>query len=61
MLVCISSASSFIMLNGASEGFFKGSRGLRQGGPFPPFLFILVTKALRILISKAEEVGLLEG
>lgn len=59
--VCISSASFSIMLNRASEGFFKSSRGLRQGDPLSSFLFVLVTEALCKLISKAVEVGMVEG
>lgn len=56
----MSSALYSILVNGVSKGFFKSSRGLRQGDPLSP-LFIPVIEALRKLISKAEEVGPLEG
>lgn len=56
MQVCISSPSFSILLNSVLEIFF-----LRQGDPLSPFLFILVTKDLSRLISKAEEVGMVEG
>lgn len=40
---------------------FRASRGLRQGDPLSPFLFTIVVEALRALLSKAKECGILEG
>jgi hypothetical protein len=49
------------MIDGAPFGKFLSSRGLRQGDPLSPFLFILGSEILLRIILRAENRGLLHG
>ncbi|GKV08326.1 hypothetical protein SLEP1_g19972 [Rubroshorea leprosula] len=40
---------------------FQMSKGLRQGDPLAPFLFVVVAEALNVLIGKVIEEGLFKG
>lgn len=57
---CVCSASFSILINGCPTGPFSGTSGLRQGDPFSPFLFIIVSKVLSRMIRKAE-MGYISG
>ncbi|XP_022014806.1 uncharacterized protein LOC110914313 [Helianthus annuus] len=57
----LSSARASALVNGAPTFEFKCSKGMRQGDPISPFLFVIDMEALSCMISKAEEVGLFSG
>ena len=52
---CISTASFSVIFNGSPAGFFPSSKGLRQGDPLSPYLFIIGMEALSCLINRAVE------
>ena len=58
---CLSSSNFSVMVNGRPRGIFNASRGIRQGDPLSPFIFVLVVDALNRLVVRARDVGLIEG
>jgi hypothetical protein len=58
---CTTTTSFSVMIDGAPFGKFLSSRGLRQGDPLSPFLFILGSEILLRIILRAENRGLLHG
>lgn len=61
MWKCFNSASFSVLVNGTPSRIFEASRGLRQGDPLSPLLFLLVVETLGAMISKASEGDFIEG
>ncbi len=51
---CVSSATYSVLVNGEPTGYIKPSRGLKQGDPLSPYLFLICAEGLSALIRKAE-------
>ncbi|GJX89986.1 RNA-directed DNA polymerase, eukaryota [Tanacetum coccineum] len=58
---CLNSAKASVLINGSPSPEFSLHRGLRQGDPLSPFLFILVMEALHVAVEDAINVGLYRG
>lgn len=55
------SVSFEVLINGATSLFFKAERGLRQGYPLFPILFLLVVEGLSRMLTKAKRRGDFKG
>jgi hypothetical protein len=56
----LASGSSSILLNGVPGNHFRCHRGVRQGDPLSPLLFVLAADLLQCIINKAYHQGLFE-
>ncbi|KMS98119.1 hypothetical protein BVRB_4g095640 [Beta vulgaris subsp. vulgaris] len=61
VMECLSSVTYAFKLNGRVEGHIIPSRGLRQGDPLSPYLFLLCAEAFSALLSKAADDGRIHG
>ena len=57
----ISSVTYSILFNGEAQGLICPSRGIRQGDPLSPYIFILCSEVLSGLCTKAQSIGSLAG
>ncbi|KAL0541431.1 hypothetical protein IC582_021476 [Cucumis melo] len=52
---CVTSPMFSIMINGSLEGFYHGRKGVRQGDPLSPFLFVMMMEVLSCMLSKIPQ------
>lgn len=58
---CLEASRVTILINGTGDGFLKPTRGLRQGCPLSPYLFILVMEFLTKGLQMAQRRGTIRG
>lgn len=58
---CLSSTNFVVSMNGSAKGWFKATRGLRQGNPLSSFLSTVAVDVFSRMMLGVERSGLLEG
>jgi hypothetical protein len=61
VMKCVTSVKYRIRVNGELSEEFTPERGLRQGDPISPYLFLLCAEGFSSLLAKAEEEGKIGG
>ena len=60
-MACLNSARASVLVNGSAMGEFPLSRGVRQGDPLSPFLFILAMEGLHVTMLEVANKGFFQG
>ncbi|XP_058732794.1 uncharacterized protein LOC131604367 [Vicia villosa] len=58
---CIFTNSLSVLVNGSTTKDFRVEKGLRQGDPLSPFVFVLVMEVLMELMKRSKEIGEFRG
>lgn len=58
---CLSSSKASLLVNDNPTYVFHTNRGVRQGDPLSPFLFIIAMEGLHVVIKGAREKNLIKG
>lgn len=61
MMMCVSTVTYAVVINGKPCGHIVPERGLRQGDPISPYLFLICAEALSALLYKSNGEGALTG
>ncbi|GKF75676.1 putative RNA-directed DNA polymerase, eukaryota, reverse transcriptase zinc-binding domain protein, partial [Tanacetum coccineum] len=58
---CLNSTRTLILVNGSPTQEFSLERGLRQGEPLSPFLFILIMEGLHLFLENDRQAKRIKG
>ncbi|XP_031116020.1 uncharacterized protein LOC116019789 [Ipomoea triloba] len=61
VMLCVTTVSYNFLVNGSPIGQVIPTRGIRQGDPLSPYLFIICAEGLSLLLQQAEARGSIHG
>ena len=61
VMSCFTTSSIYVLINGKPHGNIHPSRGIRQGDPLSPYLFLLCAEGFTSLLIKADLEGKIHG
>ena len=61
MMMCVSTVSYLVLINGEPKRKIVPLRGIRQGDPISPYLFLLCAEGLSAMLKKEESEGHIKG
>ena len=61
IMMCVTTVSYSVLINGEPKGKITPTRGLRQGDPISPYLFLLCVEGLTAMFRRDEREGLING
>jgi len=61
IMSCIRTVSYSLLINGQPQGHIKPSRGIRQGDPLSPYIFVLCAEVLSSMLKQSSMEGLVSG
>jgi hypothetical protein len=61
IMKCVNTDSFSILINGQPSEYFKPQRGIKQGDPLSPYLFILCADVFSGMLTNAQNQSLING
>ena len=61
IMKCVRSVTYSVVINVQQYGHIKPSKGIRQGDPLSPYLFLLCAKGLLSLLKKTKDENMIKG
>ncbi|XP_026451504.1 uncharacterized protein LOC113351785 [Papaver somniferum] len=58
---CVSTTNISLLINGSPSSTFSLTRGIRQGDPLSPYLFLFIIEAFSRLLQRNVDAGLIQG